>query len=266
MARWDLDVFTGGFHPIKTYWKDLNGYPESLAKLYVVVRGEARYALGSKWTALQAGTVYVLPPHPLQRYICEHEVDMYWAHFLPLSLLLRRRLARVDRIHAFPLRAWRHWQPVYTKLPEFFAGRLPGLAIRVQAMLLQALADTLDATPEPKLDDGRAVRERFAPAISYMDDRFIANPPLELIAAAAGLSPIHFHREFTRAFAITPHAYMLGKRMELARQRVLATAEPISVIAQACGYADQFYFSRVFKRHHRLSPQAARASSAFSRP
>lgn len=47
-------------------------------------------------------------------------------------------------------------------------------------------------------------------------------------------------------------------RMELA-QKLLAQKElPVKEIAGRCGYSDQFYFSRIFKKQTGLSPKEYR--------
>jgi AraC-like DNA-binding protein len=87
-----------------------------------------------------------------------------------------------------------------------------------------------------------------------MDAHFKRNPPLREIAASAGLSVPHFHRGFRRAFRTTPHEHMLRRRMDLARQLLGGTADPIGAVARQCGYEDQFYFSRVFRKSVGASP------------
>jgi AraC-like DNA-binding protein len=83
--------------------------------------------------------------------------------------------------------------------------------------------------------------------------------PLAEIAQACGLSISHFSRAFRRSTGLAPHAWLLQSRVEAAktmlRQREKAS---LSVIALACGFADQSHFTRVFTRRVGLSPGAWR--------
>ncbi|MFA9478818.1 helix-turn-helix transcriptional regulator [Phycisphaerales bacterium AB-hyl4] len=45
-----------------------------------------------------------------------------------------------------------------------------------------------------------------------------------------------------------PHRWLEERRIELAARHLLHTNLPIAVVAQEAGYADQYHFSRVFKR------------------
>ena len=75
--------------------------------------------------------------------------------------------------------------------------------------------------------------------------------------AAAGenldASPAHLVRCFTRTFGIAPHAYVLGRRIEAARLRLLE-GEPVARVAASVGFCDQSHLTRHFKRHVGTTP------------
>ncbi len=60
-------------------------------------------------------------------------------------------------------------------------------------------------------------------------------------------------RCFTRSFGIAPHRYLLGRRIEAARRRLL-DGEPIADVAAAVGFHDQAHLTRHFKRHVGTTP------------
>ncbi len=81
---------------------------------------------------------------------------------------------------------------------------------------------------------------------------------LAALCAEVGLSPSHAVRTFKAAYGLTPHAYFTQRKVELAKELLLSTALPITTIAQELSFADEYYFSNVFKRHTGLSPRAYR--------
>jgi AraC-like DNA-binding protein len=82
--------------------------------------------------------------------------------------------------------------------------------------------------------------------------------PLEEIAKACGLSASHFSRAFRRSTGLAPHAWLLQTRVNTAKAMLRRRDASTSMIALACGFADQSHFTRVFARRVGLSPGAWR--------
>jgi transcriptional regulator GlxA family with amidase domain len=82
--------------------------------------------------------------------------------------------------------------------------------------------------------------------------------PLADIAKACRLSVSHFSRAFRRSAGLAPHAWLLGVRVEAAKAMLRQHEASLSVVAVACGFADQSHFTRVFARRTGLSPGAWR--------
>jgi AraC-like DNA-binding protein len=82
--------------------------------------------------------------------------------------------------------------------------------------------------------------------------------PLSDIAKACGLSVSHFSRAFRRSTGLAPHAWLLHVRVEAAKAMLRGRGSSLSMIALACGFADQSHFTRVFTRRVGLSPGAWR--------
>lgn len=79
--------------------------------------------------------------------------------------------------------------------------------------------------------------------------------PLTLKEAGCILhvSPAHLVRCFSRTFAIAPHRYLLARRIDAARRRLL-DGEPIAQVATGVGFHDQAHLTRHFKRHVGTTP------------
>jgi AraC-like DNA-binding protein len=88
-------------------------------------------------------------------------------------------------------------------------------------------------------------------------------PDLSALAALAGLSRFQLLRHFQRAFGLTPFAWLLQQRAELARAQIRNGASLV-VAAAACGFADQSHMTRTFSRHFGYTPGAWQ--QAFRRP
>jgi AraC-like DNA-binding protein len=72
-------------------------------------------------------------------------------------------------------------------------------------------------------------------------------------AAALDRSVPHLVRSFTRRYGLSPYAYVVGRRIDAARQLLLHGTRPAEVAA-ATGFYDQAHFTRQFKKHTATTP------------
>jgi AraC-like DNA-binding protein len=92
------------------------------------------------------------------------------------------------------------------------------------------------------------------------DARFAEPLGVDDMAAAAGLSRAHFSREFRRAFGVSPHAYLLTRRLERAAALLRNTDNSVAEISLAVGLQGIGSFTTSFKRAFGKTPTAYRAS------
>lgn len=89
-------------------------------------------------------------------------------------------------------------------------------------------------------------------------DRIDADPaaPLTLIELAkeAGLSRYQLIRAFARELGLTPHAYILQRRIVLAQRLIRAGCDLAEVAAEA-GFCDQSHLTRWFVRQFGVTPR-----------
>ena len=129
-----------------------------------------------------------------------------------------------------------------------------------------AVEETLLATLARLLHrHGASPRGAFglSPAIAAARRRLDEAPHLPAslaeLAALAGCSRFQLLRGFARECGATPHAYLLQRRVRLARARLAAGASPAEA-ALAAGFADQSHLTRAFRRQLGLTPARYRAA------
>ena len=82
---------------------------------------------------------------------------------------------------------------------------------------------------------------------------------LDAFAAKFGMSPATLRRRFALAAGMSPKAFQLRTRLDLAKQMLAATDSPIEAVAAAVGIDDAFYFSRLFRDREDCSPSEFRS-------
>lgn len=79
-----------------------------------------------------------------------------------------------------------------------------------------------------------------------LDARVVEGISLEEAGRRLDADPTHLVRAFRRETGIPPHRYLVGRRLDLARRRLLAGERPADV-AVAVGFHDQAHLTRHFR-------------------
>lgn len=91
--------------------------------------------------------------------------------------------------------------------------------------------------------------------VGFIDARLHEPLPLTSLAAEARLSAFHFARAFKRTTGLSPHQFVLLRRIERARELLLRPEARIADVATRVGFCDQSHLSGHFKRVHGVPPR-----------
>ena len=111
---------------------------------------------------------------------------------------------------------------------------------------------------EPHQHRGGLAQPALKRVRDLVEARIDQQVDLTSMAAAAGLSVHHFARAFKESEGITPHGFVLLRRVERAKLLLLNSEMPLSQVAAASGFADQSHFTRCFRRATGAAPGAFR--------
>jgi AraC-like DNA-binding protein len=183
-----------------------------------------------------------------------------WALFEPDAALFRNR--NIGDVHAALVRRGgaQIWTAIITP-PETDA-------------LRKHKADYTTLHHRPRLDSIGYFRRSELPTSSvggltpralqrirnYVEEHLAENIELAMLAKIAGLSKWHFVRAFKQSAGITPHFYLIQRRLEKAQQLLEETDLSLAQVALKSGFSDQSHFSRRFRMLLGVTPNSFRRS------
>lgn len=209
-------------------------------------------------TAIKPGNLVLMLPQRQESYYFhpDQESEHSWCqldfHQLPQ--------AWVEHLQTLPLQL--------TVTPEMEQLLELGLMISAntridQQVVLKRLGEALlqfylaiQQVPEDDRPDGmpRSVHR----ACRFMARHYSQPLSLEQIAEQAHCSVNHLINQFNRSYQTTPMRYLWRLRIKQAESLLRHTELAINLIAEQCGFATAFHFSRQFKACHGVSPKAFR--------
>jgi AraC family transcriptional regulator len=108
-------------------------------------------------------------------------------------------------------------------------------------------------------------RRKLKTIIDYIMANLNARPTLEQMSALVQVSPFHFARQFKASTGLSPHQFLITRRVERAQQ-ILSERRHLSLaeVAITVGFSDQSQFSFHFQRIVGITPGQFRASANCS--
>jgi AraC-like DNA-binding protein len=132
--------------------------------------------------------------------------------------------------------------------------RQPGEDLAAESHLadiLERLRARLGCPAVPaRLDRSPARRLR-----DLLEDNVVAGVSLQQAAHVLHFHPAYLVRSFSREFGMSPHQYLISRRVDLARRLILA-GDPLRSVAVSSGFYDQPHLIRHFQRILGVTPKS----------
>lgn len=153
-------------------------------------------------------------------------------------LSLGTKAERIEEIHV-----------KFGQLPEFHSRQ-----VEAATKMLEIIAQNIMATDIITIYDSTSVEKTK----NFLHQHFAEPIPLKSLASILATSPSSLSSLFKKQTGTSITAYVENLRMGKSRELLLMTSLSVKEIACRCGYEDQNYFSRVFKKNTKTSPKQYR--------
>lgn len=184
---------------------------------------------------------------------------------IPISELQRRGLSLVESCLGMPLQRTGMVEVARSALAGLLAGDVDictqGQSV-LQDSILALLGAAVSNVASAQDREERLTNRRLELVHRYIDGHFTRTTlRADEVAAACGLSRRTLYLLF-RSNGMTPHTYIMQRRLDRARELLQAVNErrTLTEIAFELGFADLSHFSRAFSARYGMSPSMWRSA------
>jgi AraC-like DNA-binding protein len=251
-------LFSAGYLTVDQWWKETD-LLRSFWRLYLNEQDGVEFIVGGRAFPLPAGRVVLVPPglefdielaHPVDQLFVQFEF-LGWPPEAARDLLPEPVALKPDELRdALARQLCVDLAGADKRLDPVLAGRLKALVhLAIASALEDVSADR--ASRVLRIDEGQ--RELLA-VLHYIDEHLPESMSNMRLARIALSSESRFIRRFREATGRTPARYVQERRLERASELLVSTNYSIDRIAESSGFANRYYFTRVFTQRMGLPP------------
>ncbi len=108
---------------------------------------------------------------------------------------------------------------------------------------------------------GGLTRATLRRVTDYVEENLSGELTLAELSGVAHMSPFHFSRVFKLSTGLSPHRYVVRRRVEQAKRLLADSKLPLHEVARAAGFADQSHLARHFRLRVGTTPRSFRLAS-----
>ncbi|MBR3894558.1 MAG: AraC family transcriptional regulator [Clostridia bacterium] len=206
------------------------------AALSFRVSGKGDFEVGGRRLAVRPGNVMFIPadmPYRVEYSVSESiVVHLQDCNYAEAENLHVENPAAVAALFSRLLEEWRSRQSAH----------------RVKAVIYELLARLQE---ESRVAGNAALQDCLCYIESHAFDPAMT---VEAVCEAGFLSRSSLQRAFRDSLGISPKQYLMKLRMDRALTMLIANEKSVKEIALACGFPDEKYFSRAFKKKYGHPP------------
>lgn len=264
-----LDCYSGGRGRYPWHWHDE-------LEIAYVERGEVTAAVNERQVLLQQGDGIFINRRVLHAFFMQGEGEVRMPNILFHPALLygtqesvfwEKYVKPLVLSNGFTHAVFRRQVPWQKAVLEEAAAAFRALTeekfgyeIRTRSALSSILLLLLEKEGEAisRPAKSQAETDRIRQMLSFIQMHYTQPIRVQQIADSAFISRRECMRVFRNIIGLSPIQYVIGLRVQKAKQLLLETDRPILDICVSCGFQNQSYFTKAFREKTGLSPLQCR--------
>jgi AraC-like DNA-binding protein len=102
--------------------------------------------------------------------------------------------------------------------------------------------------------------EELLRMVAHVEARYMRSITVSELADTIGRSRSHVLKLFRQHVGVSAKQYIIDRQLKQACELLLSTTRSIAEVGQAVGISDPYHFSKLFRRHIKVSPTAFRTN------
>ena len=224
--------------------------------LEYIVSGKGYLKVDGKLHTLHANDVYLLEPGSSHEYYADKDEPFkkYWINFKSDVFFHILHEYDLNQIYVF------HDTDISEEMTKIFALEKVSLyndqiykqASKYLFTIFMKLAEKNHIKAE-----GSVIAQQI---LAELDKAIDSSVSIDEICKTLFISRSKLIREFKKHYDITPHAYLVNRKIAFAKMLLQNSAHSIKSISNHLGFADEHYFSNIFKQKTGMTPSEYRKS------
>ena len=167
----------------------------------------------------------------------------------------------LSRLQTTNFPAGNQYKKLFVSAEEIWNRKNTGYYLRSHALISEILAGIAAERDRQYIQSGKYAI--IAPALDHIRDNFRTGISIAGLAKLCGISDEYLRFLFKSLTGQTPLSYINNLRLESAREMLRSEFVTVAEAAEANGFENPGYFSRLFKKHYNIPPSKARFAEAF---
>ncbi len=255
-------------------------HTQDFYEVNIVISGSSGHTVGSTRFKVSRGDVFIIPPYMPHSYDGGRGFNVY--HLLLSPRYLEKNSAELQLLRAYsmlfmidPMMRKSGTARLYFRLSESQIDDIsPILDSLARHTERNSAEDSIIANSEAlivvaklcavyeTMDTGSIYQSNddkyFAESIAYIYENYSSHVSIDTLIKIARMSRTAYITKFKRVTGETPGRFQTKYRIEIAKQRLSSTSDPISSIATETGFCDAAHFTRTFGAEVGVSPSKYR--------
>ncbi|OGF50235.1 MAG: hypothetical protein A2231_02700 [Candidatus Firestonebacteria bacterium RIFOXYA2_FULL_40_8] len=231
---------------------------DPFTRIYYIDSGEGLMFVNGKKVRLLKGHLYIVPAFSRLKTAGKEDFGQHWIHFSAKIYSTVELFKIIDPVLDVKLENPGEIEERVKRLLKISKNN--DLKSRFESDVLVRYLLSFFIPKHVPAGHGKRIEKlvKFTAVLEFIEKNIMRQMSLEELSSRAGLNPVYFSNSFSETFGLSPVKYVNSQRIEKAKIYLASSDKRLEEIADATGFTDAFYFSKIFKKYTGNSPSEYR--------